>query len=555
MLVQGSISSEKTSVLVDNYAKLLNSGVDSSKILVILQNSNRKEQFITDTLEKLNIDSLEKLQIYSFFGLVYNTISDNWAQIENKIPDSKNTKILPNLTGLEVSQFIMKEIIAQIKFEGYNSKKSLLHQLFRRYSLIVQNNLDDTAVKWRSEEVLKESFSDDAKRALDEFKKKTLEARALDYLRQCLIFNYIYKTTDYFSKIEYLVVDDGDEITPVCLDFIKHLKPQLKDVFIAYDKEGSSRWGYLSADKNAVFEFEKLFLEKAVEMNPATILKDDAKTLFENVIEQKNTKLTNFSLSSFSKRAQMLDSGMEGVKKLIENGVKPCDIAVITPIIDDMLKFNLKMHLGINNRASVLFLSGSEKIIQNPLVLSSLTILKLCDHTLKADLSEFEIRAVFDFLQIPLKYCREILDNFEKYKKFINFKFALDEYSAKYKKFLELLGNLSNVDKLSEQVFEIYENLVDIKNYTHDEITKFSFFIKQLEDFENVFGKSLEKAQIINQIENSIISENPYSTLEIDENDLVVATPQKIVDNQIQTKYQIWFDVSSDEWIKNDTST
>ena len=261
MLLQGSITSEKTEILIDNYAKLLNSGVDSSKILVILQNSNKKNRFIQESLEKLTIDVVEKLQVYSFFGLVYNTISDNWVTIENQIPDETNTKIIPNLTGLEVSQFIMREIISDIKFEGYNSKKSLLHQLFRRYSLIVQNNLDDAGVKWRSEGVLGESFAPDAKKAIDEFKWKTLEARGLDYLRQSLIFNHIYKTTDYFSKIEYLIVDDADEITPICMDFIKFLAPQLKDVFIAYDELGASRSGYLSADKAAGVEFEKLFIK------------------------------------------------------------------------------------------------------------------------------------------------------------------------------------------------------------------------------------------------------------------------------------------------------
>ena len=81
MLLQGSISSEKTQKLVESYAELLNSGVDSSKILVILQNSNKKNYFIQETLERLTIDVVEKLQIYSFFGLVYNTISDNWASI------------------------------------------------------------------------------------------------------------------------------------------------------------------------------------------------------------------------------------------------------------------------------------------------------------------------------------------------------------------------------------------------------------------------------------------------------------------------------------------
>ncbi len=552
MLLQGSLSSEKTDRLVGSYTNLLNSGIDSSKILVILQNSNKKNEFIQKTLSKLTINVIEKIQVYSFFGLVYNTVSDNWADIENKINDETNTKVIPNLTGLEVSQFIMKEIISEIKFEGYNSKKSLLHQLFRRYSLIVQNNLSDNDVKWRSEEVLKESFSIDAKLALEEFKKKTLETRSFDYLRQCLVFNYIYKNTNYFSNIEYLIVDDADEITPVCLDFIKFLTPKLKDIFIAYDELGASRSGYLSANKKTVFEFEKLFNQKAIELFAKTPLKDDAQTLFKNVIEQNNLKLKNFSLSSLSKRAQMLDSAIKKIKNLIQNGVNPNEITIVTPIIDDMLKFYLKEE--IKGNTDVLFLCGSEKIIQNPIVLASITILKLCDEKLKNDLSEFDIRAVLYFLKIPVKHCKIILENFEQYKSFINYKFSIDEYTKKYNTFLILLEKINNFEKMSEQVYEIYKNLVDIQNYKTDEIIKFNFFIKQLEDFESVFKNTkIKKQEIINQVENSIIAENPYSTLEIKENNLIIATPQKIIDNQIKTKYQFWLDVSSDEWIKNDT--
>lgn len=534
MLLQGTISSDKTQKLVEEYAKLLNSGVDSSKILVILQNSNKKQHFIEETLSKLSIDVIEKLQVYSFFGLVYNTISDNWAKIENLIPDEKNTKILPNLTGLEISQFIMREIISEIKFEGYNSKKSLLHQLFRRYSLIVQNNLSDEDVKWRSEEVLKESFAPDAKKAIDEFKKKTLESRALDYLRQSLIFNHIYKNTKYFSKIEYLIVDDGDEITPICLDFIKYLKPQLKDVFIAYDNLGGSRQGYLSADKSVGARLEELF-------------KGSKEIKNGNPIAPPFT--VHSSLFTVSKRAQMLDAGVQNVKKLMD-GVKPCDISIITPIIDDMLKICLKENFNAKN---LLFLSGSEKITQNPIVHTALTTLKLCDSELKKNLDSFDIRAILDFLQIPLRHCKGILETFESTKTLPVFEFKVSEYTEKYQKFLCVLENLKNFKKLSEQIYEIYESLVEIENFTPADITKFDFFIKQLEDFENVFGDSLKKSEIINQIENSITSENPYSTLEIKNDNLIIATPQKIIDNQIQTKYQIWFDVSSDEWIKSDT--
>ena len=251
MIIDGTISSGKTEFLIGKYAELLNSGIDASEILVIVQNSNLKNKFVEKTLEKLNIECFEKLQVHSFFSLVYNTICDNWAFIENGNPYDKPS-VLPNLAGLEVSQFILNDILKEVPFKGYNSKKSLLHQLFRRYSLIVQNNLTDDDVDWRSR-VLGESFAGDAKIALKRLLAKTLYLRDFDYLRQGLVFNYIYKNTKYFEDIKYLILDDGDEITPLCYDFIKYLVPQLKDAYVAFDSKGGSRIGYLSADKTAVW--------------------------------------------------------------------------------------------------------------------------------------------------------------------------------------------------------------------------------------------------------------------------------------------------------------
>ena len=54
-----------------------------------------------------------------------------------------------------------------------------------------------------------ESFADDAKKTLKELLKRTLQLRDFDYLRQGLVFNYIYKNTDYFKNIKYLILDDG----------------------------------------------------------------------------------------------------------------------------------------------------------------------------------------------------------------------------------------------------------------------------------------------------------------------------------------------------------
>lgn len=548
MLISGDLSTNKTDLLIDAYVKLLNSGVNSSEILVLVQNSNLKQNFINKTLEKLEIRNTEKLQVHSFFSLVYNTVNDNWAFLENINP-YENPKILPNLAGLEVSQFILKDILKNIKFKGYNSKKSLLHQIFRRYSLIVQNNLTDEEIEWRSR-VLGESFADDAKITLKKLLSKTLALRDFDYLRQGLVFNYIYKNCDYFKNIKYLILDDGDEITPICFDFISYITPQLKDIFVAFDEKGASRAGYLSADKTAVWKFEDLFKQKVQKLESKNKLCTDAEKIYTNITENQTTTLDYFSLNSPSKRASMVDEAIKQISSLFAKNVHPSEISIITPVIDDMLKFSLKENLHCN----LVFLSGSEKLIQNRFVKSVLTILKL---NCNMKLNEFDLRVVLsEFLGIPIKYCKDILEKFEATGELFEYEFTFKDYTEKYKNFLTILNNLKeNHSKLSEKVCDIFNELAQIYYVNPTELNKFNFFVKQLQDFENVFGDEFEQRQeeIITQIENSIIAENPYSTLEISPNDLIISTPQKIIDNQIQTKYQLWLDISSDEWVKSDT--
>jgi hypothetical protein len=420
MLIKGDLSSDKTEILVREYARLLNSGVSAREILVLVQNSALKRKFIEQTFAQLTIDAVEGLRVHSFFGLVYNAVVDNWAFLESRNP-APGAQILPNLTGLEVSQFVLKNILKEVPFEGYNSKKSLLHQLFRRYSLIVQNNLSDAEVDKRSA-VLKESFAPDARAALKKFMSETLRLRDFDYLRQTMLFNYIYKNTDYFADIKYLILDDGDEITPVCFDFVKHLAPQLKDMFIAYDPDGASRSGYLSADRT---------------LTPALSQWEREKNLASIRTSSFSGEGLRFTFQSLSKRASMLEAAC---KKINELGT--ADIAIVTPVIDDMLKFTLRENL---RGANLVFLSGSEKLVQDKFVKAALTILKF------PNVDEFELRALLSFLGIPLKYCCEVLENFGT-----PHEFPLEEYTQKYNKLCEFVAG-PRAGALSEQGYEIFK--------------------------------------------------------------------------------------------------
>ena len=551
MFIEGCLSSDKTDILIEKYAELINSGVKASEILVLVQNSTLKDNFLNKALEKIEINCLEKPLIHSFFSLVYNTVSDNWAFLEDRnIFD--NPVIIPNMSGLEVSQFILKDILKSVQFKGYNSRMSLIQQIFRRYSLIIQNNLTQKDVNERAA-ILKEGFSDEASLAISKLLKKTLELRGFDYLRQCLLFNFIYKNTEYFKNIKYLIVDDADEYTPVCIDFIEYLSKQLTDFYIAIDPFGSSRCGYLSADKNNYKKLKNIFGQTEIINARISQRQPVAQKIFYNILADEKNTLDNFSYLSFSKRSQMCENLINKINSMIKDGIKPSEMAIVTPVADDMLKFTLKE--GLKN-INLKYLTGSEKLIQNRLVLSAITILKL-NTELKNTLTEFDIRILLsEILNIPLKYCEEILLNFDKSKDLKEYNFKDEEYTKKYEKLRQLIEKLSSSDKkLSEQIIGIYQEIFEFNNYNKNEINKFSFFIKQIRDFEDIFGKDFNKRKtdIILQVENSVISENPYSVLEIDDNDLVISTPQKIIDNHIITKYQFWLDISNSEWIKSDT--
>ena len=547
MLLNFIKAKNREHVLTEKYTELISQGVKPSEILVITQNSNSKKRLQNLIMEKIPVNAIEKINVHSFFSIVYNTLQENWCFIENSIKGEKSF-ILPNLVGLEVSQFLLKDLLKNIVVKGYNSKKSLLHQIFRRYSLIVQNNLSGDDVRERAK-ILNEAFADDAEHIIKKLLKVTLDKRSLDYLRQTLIFNFVYRNTAHFKNIKYLLVDDADEMTPVCFDFIEYLKPQLKDWLICFDSLGSSRCGYLSADTSVEYKLKKLFGEDVITSGNDEDSFKNGEIIFSNILEDKQERLENFSLISLSKRAEIIDYAVAKIKELLaEQKVYPKDITIITPLQDDMLRFTLQENLsGI---CTPIFLSGSEKLVDNSLVKASLNILRLM---LGLEVTEMDLLSVVkDYIGIPLIYSKTIFDSYRKTKTLPE---KIEEYNEEYQSFYKVFCEVKNKkEKLSLKVYEMFISVV--KTVAKEKINKFNFFIKELRDFENVLGEKgvNDRIQdIIIQFENSIIAENPNATLEILQDDLIIATPQKIIDNKISTKYQFWLDVSHSDWMKTDT--
>ena len=248
----------------------------------------------------------------------------------------------------------------------------------------------------------------------------------------------------------------------------------------------------------------------------------------------------------------MINLVVSKVSELLNQGVKTEEISIITPLTDDVLSSAL-----YDNNFNIQFqiLSGGEKLSEIKLCSFILSMLKLINNIEIQDL-EFQ-NLIVDLLQIPYKKCYPLIKEYSKSKKIDEFTFDNEIYSAKYKKFKNLITTLKIAEnKLSEQIKIIFENIIkpQLKNYDEK---KYEFLIKEAQSFEIAFTDSVKELtkEFITQIENSVISENPANSFELKKNTIIVSSPQKIIDYSLETKYQFWLDISSNEWQKQDTGT
>ena len=542
MIFYSTINSNKTDILVENFLQLVKSGARTDEILVLVQNGRKKKDFVEKIKNNSPTGSIGNLNVYSFFGLARNFIEKNWVCAEDMIK-YPNSPVFAHLCGLEASQYIFKNCIKEIEFKGYNSKVNLLHQLLRRYSLIVQNSLNDNEIKIR-EKILHESYGSEVREAIKLYKLKTLELRAFDYLRQVSIFEYLYKKVK--NPYRYVILDDGDEITPAVFEYLKYIQKDVKDFYIAQDPYGSSRLGYLSATH---IDFEKFLNQKAQDLRQNTPKIISARKVFENIKNKTPILSQDTILKSFVRRDEMIFQTIEEIEKLIKNGVKPNEIAVVTPICDRYLRFCFN-----KIKQDVFFLSGSEKLNQNPHVGAIIEVLKLTN-TDECYLSPFVLKGILlEVLKIKETEAIEIYQNYAfenlEYKKFIK-EYLQNIKNKDIQEFLKFLDNIKNLP-LSEQLYEICTKYTQKNLQNQSAILKLNKLAKQIVDFEEIFGKDFEKISLIEQLENTIIAENPLSEDEIPKNSIIVASAQKLIDSEICVKHLFLLDCSNSDWIKQD---
>ena len=89
MIINKISDKNNVKIITEQYLKFLDAGALPSEILVISFNTNSKKNIEKNILKSVKNNLLTDFKIHTFNGLIYNTILNNWCELENLLDKEK----------------------------------------------------------------------------------------------------------------------------------------------------------------------------------------------------------------------------------------------------------------------------------------------------------------------------------------------------------------------------------------------------------------------------------------------------------------------------------
>ena len=193
--------------------------------------------------------------------------------------------------------------------------------------------------------------------------------------------------------------------------FIDYIMPQLKDYIIAYDKNGSSRCGYLCAYKSGIDDFKKKYKPEEKILLDCSHYSALAENLFNSIQNSKKTDIKEINYTNYVNRLEMLDCVFNHVQNLISSGASPEEISIITPVYDDLIhKYINRTNTNLNFN----IISGSEKLSDVKGIKHIISVLKLANNL---EINDYEIKSLFiDLMKTAYRKCINLIKDLKDLK-------------------------------------------------------------------------------------------------------------------------------------------
>lgn len=415
IFLHGRAGTGKTTAASERLIAMIEHGVPAQDILVLTPQRSIAEPY-AHKLHDMAVPAGSLVSLMTIGGLAKRSIELFWPLVSANSgfahPDRP-----PHFLTMETAQYYMSKLVAPMIEAGRFSAVTVAPS--RIFSQLL-DDLNKASVMgfsyaeigerlratWNGKEEQINIFKD-VQDSVDEFRRYCLENNLLDFSLQMELFtNCLWRTPEYraylMGSFRHLVFDNIEEDTPVAHDIVSSMASDFESVLMVYDDEAGYR-SFLGSDPvsaaelahscNTLVKFEKNFvvpetLDLLTVHLGAALNRPQAIEALDKLPSLELPEAMVYPEAPIRYFPQMVGWAADQIVKLVTSGVRPDEIAVLSPFLNDSLRFALSARLkeyGISYRSY----RPSRSLMDEPEVSCMLTLAEIAypDWSKKAPLA------------------------------------------------------------------------------------------------------------------------------------------------------------------------
>ena len=370
IFIEGHAGTGKTRVGVERVLHMLEAGVPGNEILLLVPQRTLATPYY-EALRSPAATAGGAVTVVTIGGLAKRIVELFWPVVSAEA-DFANPNHPPTFLTLETAQYYMAHLVRPLLDQGFF--ESITIERNRLYSQIIDNLNKAAVVGFPHTEInqkLKNAWAgepgqahvyEDAQHCADLFRAFCLEHNLLDFsLHLEIFFNHLWPASichDHLLRTyKHMVVDNLEEDVPVTFDLLRGWLPELESGLFIYDLEAGYR-RFMGADPQTNYELKERCDQQVTlfeSFSTSAEVQDFGNAIAQSLLPEEERSFDQFANSSFpihhspldSTRyyPQMLDWIVEEIAALIDDGVPPGEIVVLSSYLSDALRFSLTERL------------------------------------------------------------------------------------------------------------------------------------------------------------------------------------------------------------------
>ncbi|MGO1041417.1 hypothetical protein ACTPEO_01660 [Clostridioides difficile] len=533
------------------YKELLDRTENNSKsIILLVPNNNTRIRYE----RLLELDYSEELKITTYIGFVKKELLKYWALIIEKCEGIHKKSISPTFISNSLSEcLIIKKVKEKRVKEGYfeditGTNKSIAKSIITNINKSAFNLIDFDFIgeKIYSSKKNRNSIYRFSYTQMDEIisyyinillSNSMLDNALSVYLYNNYLLNDEFYLKNLFKELRYLVVDSLENSSNAEVDFIEKISSEVLESYIFFDfsKDYSV---FNNIDMNYINEkiISKIKFKEDINFKKSNIKIEDLYLLPSSIELNQSSQLYN----------EMLDLVSEKVITLIESGISPKDIAIISPINNTILEYQIRDSLKERN-IDVFNTKKDKKAIDYPygnaLVVATCIFYGYLDFIKDEEYISF-LESILDINRIKA---------FKTFKETRYLEVDKIEGYSQYRDILQYIEEKKKSDiKIHEFLIQFYiDKMLNLKDGKKN-VGLCKQIITESESFsESASLLGLKEEKIFIEALKTTINDY-YSVIDIEElkdkDKIVITTPYSYISSNIDRSVQIWVDIGSNSW-------